>query len=368
MEIHRRSNLDYEAKMPWKRGKNQHKVFHGNVVLSTPKGKQKQEYSNIFNDYDEVVKNALDERHWQRSKNKYVDWYPYDTRIGELQRLLELKFQNSQTELKRKFYDNIRAVKSEIDTKQHNLAKHLREVKNMAQKEREEKERLQMEVNRLLRKEHDLKEREELMNSLLRNDMKFKTPPLPKIYNQIKDIKPRIDTSGYHTRPINIVASTNNYYSRHNAIPHFDSSEFTMNDPNNLDGEVDVGEETDRVRKLQNDRLDMIENIEKSLDQNSKQDLTFSIEKLRKTTKPFKLSKEIKRQAYSNAKIGKKSLNHYRPKERANKRLDDMIDDSFSRNYKITNMHSLEPPSIRNDLDDSLIKFPSHGLLNFNDV
>ena len=257
-EIQRRADLEREARMPWKQNKNDyHSVFHNNIVILTPRQHKSKDNSNIFDDYDETIKYALDDRQWTKKRNssKYVDWYPYDVRIGELQRLLELKFQNSQTELKRKFYENIREVKNEIDTKQFNMAKHLRELKNLAQKEREEKERLQMEVDRLTRKERDLKEREELMNSLLRNEMKYKTPPLPKIYSHASDVKAYVDTSGYNTRPINIISSTNNYYSRNTAVPYFENTDFSMADPTSmLDNEVEVGEETDRVRKLQNDR------------------------------------------------------------------------------------------------------------------
>ena len=214
-----------------------------------------------------------------------MDWYPYDSRVGELHRLLELRFQNSQTELKRKFYDNLREVKNEIDTKQYNMSKHLQELKNLAQREREEKEQLRVEVERLKKKESDLKEREELMNSLLRNDMKYKTPPLPKVYSHASDFKAYIDPSGYNTKPYNIV--NNNYYvsdyknnnfnpsytdyhTRNTTIPYFETNEFTMANPDiGLDNEVDIGDETDRIRKLQNDRLGMIETIETNIKNNN---------------------------------------------------------------------------------------------------
>jgi hypothetical protein len=262
-EIRRRADLEKEARTPWMRDKDYHSVFHHNVVLSTPK-KKSLEHSNIYDDYEETVNNALSEKIWNKTKKKYFNWYPYDTRVGELQRLLELKFQNSQTELKRKFYENIREVKNEIDTKQYNLAKHLQELKNFAQREREEKERLQLEVGRLKKKEHDLKEREELMNSLLRNDMSYKTPPLPKLYNHASDIKIKVDTSGYHTRPINIVDNSKNYYSSNSAVPYYETNDFTMNDPNfSLDEEAEIGDETDRVRKLQNDRLEILQDLSK---------------------------------------------------------------------------------------------------------
>lgn len=137
------------------------------------------------------------------------------------------------------------------------MAKHLREIKDMAQKEREEKEMLQMEVARLTRKEKDLKEREELLNSLLRNDMQYKTPPLAKISSQYsKNFKAHVDTSGYNTRPVNIINSTSNYYSRKQAVPYFENSDFSMLNDSSLpyDEEAEVGGETSRLRKLQNDR------------------------------------------------------------------------------------------------------------------
>lgn len=119
-----------------------------NVIIRAPKDTGRIKKDDL---YLGPAENALDDEYWQRKRGtkKYWNHYPYDVRVGELQRLLELKFQNSQTELKRKFYENMREIKNEIDSKQINMAKHLRELKNTAQKEREEKDKLQMEVDRL---------------------------------------------------------------------------------------------------------------------------------------------------------------------------------------------------------------------------
>ncbi len=107
------------------------------------------------------AQNSFVKDYWQqkRESKDIHDHYPKDIRVWELQKLLELKFQNSQTELKRKFYENMREIKSEIDSKQVNMAKHLRELKNTAQKGREEKEQLQFEVDRLKREKQNIKER-----------------------------------------------------------------------------------------------------------------------------------------------------------------------------------------------------------------
>ena len=124
-------------------------LFMNNLVMKTPKSKERVK-ANIYDDYDETVRYALD--HNQKTRKKFYpipDFYATDSKVGDLKRLLEYKFENSQTELKRKFYDAIRDVKTEIDTKQFNMSKHLKELKNIAQREREEKEHLKMEVDRL---------------------------------------------------------------------------------------------------------------------------------------------------------------------------------------------------------------------------
>ena len=294
-EIRRREELEREVYHPWRyRNRDGINIFRdtsirddlGNTVKVPLHLRKREEHSNLFSDYDETINYALSDNQKTRKRDlyHYLDWYPYDSRVGELHRLLELRFQNSQTELKRKFYDNLREVKSEIDTKQFNMAKHLQELKNVAQREREEKEQLRVEVERLKKKEHDLKEREELMNSLLRNDMKYKTPPLPKVRSHASDLKVFVDPNGYNTKPLNIVnnnyyvsdyksnnfnPSFTDYYTRNTAIPYFETNEFTMVNPDiSLDNEIEIGDETDRIRKLQNDRLGMIETIETSMKNN----------------------------------------------------------------------------------------------------
>ena len=122
------------------------------------------------------------------------------------------------------------------------------------------------------------------MNSLLRNDMKYKTPPLPKVRSHVSDFKTYVDPSGYNTKPLNIVNNNyyvndyknNNfnpnfkdYYTRNTAIPYFETNEFTMANPDmSLDNELEIGDETDRIRRLQKDRLGMIDSIEASIKNN----------------------------------------------------------------------------------------------------
>lgn len=167
-EIERRKLLENDARNGYRRRdrfaefqnhpKDHNESLLNNIIIKAPKDKGKLLFLDMLLGYTE---NAFDDELWRKNRDtkKYYDWYPQDVRVGELQRLLELKFQNSQTELKRKFYENIREVKNEIDVKQMNMARHLRELKNEAQKEREEKEKLQLEVDRLTNEKVNLRER-----------------------------------------------------------------------------------------------------------------------------------------------------------------------------------------------------------------
>lgn len=123
-------------------GKKHQDSFMDNIVIKAPKESKGDEY-------------------WQANKavKSNFDHFPQDLKVGELQRILELKFLNSQTELKRVFHENMREIKHEIDSKQVNMAKHLRELKDLAQREREEKDKLQYEVDKLNREKVNLAER-----------------------------------------------------------------------------------------------------------------------------------------------------------------------------------------------------------------
>lgn len=334
---------------------------------------RRNEHSNIFSDYDETINYALNDNQKTRKRDLYyyIDWYPYDSRVGELHKLLEFKFQNSQTELKRKFFENIREVKNEIDTKQFNMAKHLQELKNMAQHEREEKERLRIEVERLKKKESDLKEREELMNSLLRNDMKYKTPPLPKIYSYTSDIKAVVDTSGYGSRPISIINNTSNYYSKNTAIPYFETNDYSMNNPEMfIDDDLELGEDTDRVLKLQKDRVDIIEKIESSLANNKEIDMIPALERIRKAgQKPFRISKNLKKSAIKNYERSKKFVDNYYDQSDSLDKLVRFTDESYSKNLMKNGFNTINVHSKKYKLDDSLDReLPSYKLLSYNDL
>ena len=84
--------------------------------------------------------------------------------------------------------------------------------------------------------------------------MKYKTPPLPKVYHHLPNINTYVDPDGYNnTRPINIVNSTNNYYNRNAAVPYFENVSYNITHPDDsLDKEYGMGDETSRIRRLQN--------------------------------------------------------------------------------------------------------------------
>jgi hypothetical protein len=148
-------------------------------------------------------------------------------------------------------------MKHEIDTKQYNMAKHLREIKNMAQQEREENVILEMEVTRLGRKDKKIKDRKELLSSLLDNGMMHKTPPLAKITSGYSTkLQSKVDAIGYDTIPVNFINRPSSYYPSKQAVPYRGNSDFLdLNDRSiSFDEEDHIGVETSRLRKLQNDR------------------------------------------------------------------------------------------------------------------
>lgn len=88
-ELRRKEQLEYDARHGFllDNSNDYRSVFHNNVVLKTPKDKTRSKHGNfnLYDDYDETIKYALDDYQWERIKNKsnYKDWYPHDVRIGK---------------------------------------------------------------------------------------------------------------------------------------------------------------------------------------------------------------------------------------------------------------------------------------------
>ncbi|CAI2359007.1 unnamed protein product [Moneuplotes crassus] len=377
-EISRKQFLENDARHAFRRQKNL-----PNYEDTLPRSKKVGFLSNVI--VKEPKANAFDDEYWQAKRNskKYFDHFPQDVRVGELQRLLELKFQNSQTELKRVFHENMREIKLEIDSKQTNMAKHLRDLKNIAQREREEKDKLQLEVERLNREKINLAEREEIVNSILRNDMTYKTPPLPKIKSAAEDIRIDFDTKGYNTHPIN-VTNTTSYISRNTAVPYYENIDTSMleNSNHGLDDVLDFEGETDiisagdakdtsisRIRTLQKDRLTLIGDIEKNMNNNRKIDISGSLNRMRKAkAKPLRFTSG-KKSTINREMRNKMLVQDYDSSKDGMKELDYQVEDSLSHSFKprVDNTIKINTSGYGNS-DDSEIKFPSPGLLNFNDV